>query len=70
MSCQHCVASVKKTLEGFDAVEDATPDISSGLVQVRGVHLDVSALVHAVEKAGFRASWTEKAQRPRDLERG
>lgn len=55
MSCQHCVASVKRTLEGFDAVSEATPDLSSGLVWVRGDHLDVSALVGAVEKAGFRA---------------
>lgn len=56
MSCQHCVASVKKTLEGFDAVTEASPDLSSGLVRVRGAHLDVSALVQAVEKAGFQAS--------------
>ena len=61
MSCQHCVVSVKKTLEGFDSVAEATPDLSSGLVQVRGDHLDVSALVQAVEKAGFRASKGSKA---------
>jgi uncharacterized membrane protein YraQ (UPF0718 family)/copper chaperone CopZ len=56
MSCQHCVDSVKKTLEGFDTVTEAAPDLSSGLVRVRGAHLDASALVQAVEKAGFRAS--------------
>jgi uncharacterized protein len=61
MSCQHCVVSVKKTLEGFDAVTEATPDLSSGLVQVRGSHLDASALVQAVEKAGFHASRTGEA---------
>jgi uncharacterized membrane protein YraQ (UPF0718 family)/copper chaperone CopZ len=58
MSCQHCVASVKKTLEGFDSVTEATPDLSSGLVRVRGDHLDASALVQAIEKAGFSASET------------
>jgi copper chaperone CopZ len=56
MSCQHCVASVKSALEGFDAVAEATPDLSSGLVRVRGEHLDASALVQAIEKAGFHAS--------------
>jgi len=61
MSCQHCVNSVKKTLEGFDAVTEATPDLSSGLVRVRGDHLDVTALVGAVEKSGFRAFETPEA---------
>lgn len=60
MSCQHCVASVKNALEGFDAVAEASPELSSGLVRVRGDHLDVSALLQAVEKAGFQASETGK----------
>ena len=60
MSCQHCVASVKKTLEGFDAVAEASPDLSSGLVRVRGDHLDVGAMVQAVKTAGFQASETGK----------
>ncbi len=54
MSCQHCVASVKRALEGCDAVSEAIPDLGSGLVRVRGDHLDVSALTAAVHKAGFR----------------
>jgi len=54
MTCQHCVARVKKTLEGFDAVEEATPSLSSGQVCVRGDHLDAAALVQAVEKAGYK----------------
>jgi len=58
MSCQHCVASVKRALEGCDAVEEASPELSSGLVRVRGDHLDVSALVAAVQKAGFRVGET------------
>jgi copper chaperone CopZ len=56
MSCQHCVASVKRALEGFDEVTLATPDLSSGLVQICGDHLDIAALVDAVKKAGFQAS--------------
>jgi uncharacterized membrane protein YraQ (UPF0718 family)/copper chaperone CopZ len=61
MSCQHCVSSVKKTLESEDTVIEATPDLSSGLVRVSGDHLDVTALVLAVEKAGFRASEAREA---------
>lgn len=54
MTCQHCVARVKKTLEGFDAVEEATPTLSSGMVRIRGDHLDATALIQAVEKAGYQ----------------
>ncbi|MEA3278782.1 MAG: permease [Pseudomonadota bacterium] len=61
MSCQHCVANVKKTLEGFETVAEASPSLSSGLVRVRGDHLDVSALVQAVEKAGYQVSETRGA---------
>jgi len=56
MSCGHCVASVKRSLEGVAAVSEATPDLASGLVRVRGDHLDVTDLIRAVEGAGFRAS--------------
>ena len=54
MTCQHCVARVKQTLEGFDTVEEALPSLSSGQVLVRGDHLDATALVQAVEKAGYK----------------
>jgi uncharacterized membrane protein YraQ (UPF0718 family)/copper chaperone CopZ len=53
MSCGHCVANVKKALEGFDSVEEADPDLASGIVRVRGSHLDPSTLAAAVEKAGY-----------------
>jgi copper chaperone CopZ len=60
VTCQHCVARVKQTLAGFDTVDEAVPSLSSGLVRIRGNHLDATALVGAVEKAGFKAersSW-------------
>ncbi len=56
MTCQHCVARVKATLEGLRGVEDATPSLSSGAVRIRGDHLDAPALMAAVEKAGYKAS--------------
>ncbi len=54
MSCQHCVTNVKRALESFDEVEEATPDLSSGIVQIQGRELDASALSKAVELAGYR----------------
>ncbi|MGB5736800.1 MAG: permease [Thiohalocapsa sp.] len=53
MTCQHCVGSVKRSLEALDAVDEAQPELSSGLVSVRGGRLDASALIRAVEQAGF-----------------
>jgi uncharacterized membrane protein YraQ (UPF0718 family)/copper chaperone CopZ len=61
MSCQHCVASVKRSLEGLEAVDEASPNLASGLVRVRGERLDAGALVRAVEQAGFRVSGTRDA---------
>jgi uncharacterized membrane protein YraQ (UPF0718 family)/copper chaperone CopZ len=55
MTCQHCVAQVKQTLEDCAAVQEASPDLSTGQVRVRGEHLDASVLVAAVEKVGFKA---------------
>jgi uncharacterized membrane protein YraQ (UPF0718 family)/copper chaperone CopZ len=59
MSCQHCVSNVKGSLEALDTVEEATPHLASGLVNVRGDHLDASALISAVEKAGYRVVGTD-----------
>ncbi len=54
MTCQHCVASVRKALEQVDGVEAATPDLGSGRVLVRGGHLDAGSLAGAVEAVGFQ----------------
>ncbi len=54
MTCQHCVARVKRTLEDFESVMQASPSLSSGQVRIRGEQLDASALIAAVEKAGYK----------------
>ncbi len=56
MTCQHCVANVKKVLEADPSVESAQPDLASGLVTLEGLHLDLPALAAIVEKAGYKAS--------------
>jgi uncharacterized membrane protein YraQ (UPF0718 family)/copper chaperone CopZ len=56
MTCEHCVSRVKRTLEAFDSVDEATPSLSAGRVLIRGGHLDATALAEAVQKAGYKAS--------------
>ncbi|MGB0712122.1 MAG: permease [Gammaproteobacteria bacterium] len=54
MTCPHCVASVKRTLEDLDGVDSATPDLDSGTVALTGEVLDTAALRAAIEGAGYR----------------
>jgi len=60
MTCPHCVASVKRALEGRAGVTEASPDLAAGLVRIRGDHLDASGLIQAIEGAGFAASLPRK----------
>jgi len=53
MSCGHCVANVKKSLEALDGVEQATPDLDSGKVLIDGDNLDNNLLKQAVTDAGY-----------------
>jgi uncharacterized membrane protein YraQ (UPF0718 family)/copper chaperone CopZ len=53
MSCQHCVANVKKSLESVNGVEEATPDLDTGKVVINGDKLDNAALKQAVIDAGY-----------------
>lgn len=60
MSCQHCVGSVKRSLEAVERVDEAAPDLASGRVRISGGGFAVPALVRAVEDAGFTVSGVEK----------
>jgi hypothetical protein len=53
MSCGHCVANVKKSLEALDGVEEATPDLDTGKVLIDGDNLDNELLKKAVTDAGY-----------------
>ena len=56
MSCKHCVASVRKALEGLDGVREADVNLDDKKARVE-LDKDVAdeALVKAVEDAGFSA---------------
>ena len=53
MTCPHCVASVRKALEDVDQVQEAVPDLATGMVKIKGEELDKEALTAAVTKAGY-----------------
>jgi len=56
MTCQNCVAHVKRALEGAKGVARAEVDLKSGRAVVNGEALVADALVAAVVKAGYQAA--------------
>ena len=55
MMCEHCEKTVKDTLEAFSYVEYARPDHKSGQVVMKlSENADLSELISAVEKAGYK----------------
>ncbi|MFB6150859.1 MAG: heavy-metal-associated domain-containing protein [Haloarculaceae archaeon] len=55
MSCDHCEQTVEEALEGVDGVTAATADHEAGHATIEG-DADATALVDAVEDAGYTAS--------------
>ncbi len=54
MTCQHCVANVKKSLEAVEGVEEATPDLDSGNVIINcDSQIDSNQLKQVVIDAGY-----------------
>lgn len=53
MSCQHCVANVKKSLEAIPGVTSAMPDLDSGDVIIDGDQLDSDTLKQTIVDAGY-----------------
>ena len=56
MMCQHCVAHVKKALEGIDGVDEAVVDLDAGTAVVKMAEdIDDATLVAAVVEEGYEA---------------
>ena len=56
MMCQHCVAHVKRALEGVEGVEEAVVDLDAGTAKaLLSADVPGQALVAAVEEAGYEA---------------
>ena len=52
MSCQHCVASTTKTLEGLAGVSNVQVDLDKGEARYEG-NVDSQTVKEAIEKIGF-----------------
>lgn len=57
MSCEHCVQTVKKALEGVPGVLEAQVSLEGGEATVRLSHGGISTeeLIRPVEEAGYKA---------------
>ena len=55
MTCGHCVAHTKKSLEAVPGVSQVEVSLDPGSAKVSGEHLDTQALVDAVKQAGYEA---------------
>ena len=52
MSCQHCVASTTKALEGVAGVSNVQVDLDKGEARYEG-NVDSKTIKEAIEKIGF-----------------
>ncbi len=52
MSCQHCVASVTKALQGLPELSDIHVDLAKGEARYRGT-VDAGKIRAAITKIGF-----------------
>jgi copper chaperone len=53
MSCQHCVASVKKALEALPGISAVTVDLSSGSASFANNGVARDDIKKAISKIGF-----------------
>ncbi|HSA88751.1 MAG TPA: heavy metal-associated domain-containing protein [Burkholderiales bacterium] len=58
MTCQHCVRSVTKALQGVAGVDNVSVDLGAGRAQVEGP-ADSALLLQAVESEGYEAKLLE-----------
>ncbi|MBM3238231.1 heavy-metal-associated domain-containing protein [Candidatus Poribacteria bacterium] len=57
MTCEHCVQTVTKSLEGLDGVKKAKVKLKSGIAKVAydSDKIGVDGLIAAVVEAGYEA---------------
>jgi len=54
MSCQHCVMSVKKAVEGLDGIKSSNIEIGKVSVEFDEGKLSQDAIEAAITKAGYK----------------
>jgi copper chaperone len=55
MNCGHCKVAVTDHVERIAGVESVEVDLDAKCVQVRGTDIDETALVSAIDDAGYEA---------------
>jgi len=53
MSCQHCVASVKKAVDGLEGVDSSDVAVGSARVVFDDVKTGKDTIIKAVQNAGY-----------------
>lgn len=56
MSCQHCVARVKKAIDALSGVKKSDVTIGSATVQFDESKAKKEDIIMAIEKAGYKVS--------------
>jgi len=57
MSCAHCVASVKKTLENIEGLENVHVDLKKGEVTFDNTKaIAIEKIKNAIEEAGYEVT--------------
>ena len=54
MSCQHCVMSVKKAVDGIDGVASSDVSVGSAKVEYDESKIKRDLIVQAVQSAGYK----------------
>ena len=58
MTCGHCEAAVKGEVGKVAGVSDVAVDLATKMVTVNGSALDATAIVAAIDEAGFEVAAT------------
>ena len=53
MTCSHCKESVESSIKSIHSNAETSIDLSSGKVQIKGIHLDELAIKEKIEGRGF-----------------
>jgi copper chaperone CopZ len=54
MTSNRCTAAVREALENVPGIEEASPDLTTGVVVVVGQNLVQTELKQAIESAGYK----------------
>jgi uncharacterized membrane protein YraQ (UPF0718 family)/copper chaperone CopZ len=54
MTCNHCKANVENSVKSSEGVEDATVDLASGTVLIKGTSINLEKIKSGIESIGYK----------------